>query len=198
MGSNQVISINRPGFGVRSPAPTVIRLRPNGNRARSPGPPIDTECTSEVKWASKPGPQGPKGDKGERGPEGPPGPPGVVTDKHLARIVTAVVKELRDDPSLRGKDGKDGTPGQDGRDGTDAILDYDQLTAEIINRLANNPQFLRSLPPITVRQVDSSGENLYDRSGQPMVGDVHLGGELVLFHDSENPYKPERLSRPKQ
>ena len=183
--------VSNAGFNVRNPAPQVIRPRarrmPQRTATRSTRPAIDTDCTSEVKWATKPGPKGDKGERGERGPEGPPGQDATITDDDYARIAALVVKIVRSDPSFRGPVGPRGPEGPQGSPGTDADIsnlsddDLDRIAAEVIKRL----------PPITVQDVDARGEVLYDNTGKPRERPAYLGGKLKMYFDSNNTFKPE-------
>ena len=160
------------------------RRTPPRTATGSTRPAIDTDCTSEVKWATKPGPPGPKGDtgeRGERGPEGPPGQDATITDDDYARIAALVVNVLRSDPSFRGATGPRGPEGPQGSPGKDADIDYDRLAAEVIKRL----------PPITVQDVDATGQVLYDNTGNPRERPAYLGGKLKLYFDSAQTYTPE-------
>ena len=164
-------------FDVRNPAPHVIRPRARRtppSTATGTRPAIDTDCTDDVRWATKPGPQGKKGERGERGPAGPPGQDATITDDDYARIAALVVKVLRSDPSFRGPEGPPGKTGAEGPPGKDAEIDIDRLANEVIQRL----------PPITVQQLDRNGKMLQE-------GDAYLGGTLRLYHASRQPYKPE-------
>lgn len=79
-----------------------------------PIPPQPTPTPQCNPVPGPPGPAGPPGPKGEPG-IGVPGPQGV--------------------PGPRGTQGVPGRNGADGRDGQDAVVDYEQLISEVINRL---------------------------------------------------------------
>lgn len=119
-----------------------------------------------------------------QGPIGPPGPAGkdgkdgTVTDEHLQSIITAVVTNLKNDPSMRGPvgpkgdmgqvgptgpTGRDGKDGKDGRDGVSPEIDYDELARLVAERL----------PPVSLALIGEQGEEL-DRDT------VRLGGTLRL------------------
>lgn len=151
------------------------------NRNPNPVPPIavgdprqsgDPKAPGEYMAPSRPstpirGPAGPAGPQGPKGEKGDKGDRGEVSEEQIAAIVANIVQQLRSDPALKGEKGDRGPAGPAGPqgprgdDGRDAIVDPDQLAAE--------------LPPIVVQLVDDDGNVLDERT-------VPLGGVLKLNH----------------
>ena len=112
--------------------------------------------------------------EGKPGKPGPPGKDGKdcqITDDLITKIVAAVAIQLRNDPSLQGKDGADGKD-----------ADLRNMRPEDIDWLAS--QVLMRLPPIQVNGIDP-------KTGEKKVEVLYLGGDLNLMHLSARPYQPK-------
>jgi S1-C subfamily serine protease len=114
-----------------------------------------------------PGPAGPKGDPGKDGKDG------EVTEQHIASIITAVVANLKADPSMRGPKGDTGQVGPTGPTGPPG-RDGQSVTPEQLASL--KAELLAEIQHPNIRVVIGNGGKIVDdetyRPGEPIVLDI--------------------------